>query len=58
MKAHMSYHKGTSVCPVVHHSTTQGTEWALRPRSVSYEWVLEASKERGGIIPTIYKTVS
>ena len=56
----MRYYEGTSVRLVDHHSITQGTEWALRPRSVSYEWVLEASnaKGRGGIIPTIHKTVS
>ena len=40
-------YEGASVRPVDHHGTARGTEWALRPRSVSYEWVPEASKERG-----------
>ena len=43
----MRYYEGASVRPVDHHGTAWGTEWALRSRSVSYEWVSEASKERG-----------
>ena len=54
----MRYYEGASVSPVDHHSTARGTEWALRSRSVSYEWVPEASKVRGGTIPTIHETVS
>ena len=54
----MRYYEGTIVRPVDHHGTARGTEWALKPRSVSYEWVLEASKERDGTIPTIHETVS
>ena len=45
MKAHMRYYEGTSVCLLDHHDTAQGTEWALRPRSVSYKWILKASKD-------------
>ena len=54
----MRYYKGTGVHPVDHHGTARGTELALRPRSVSYKWVPQASKERGGVIPTMHKTVS
>ena len=41
----MRYYKGASVYLVDHHGTAQGNEWALRSKSVTYQWALKGSKE-------------